>query len=181
MTGGTPAVFLDRDGTLIEDANFIADPALVRLVPGAAQAVARLNAAGYLAIVVTNQSGIAQGLVSPAAYARVAVTVATRFAALGARLDAQYHCPHHPDVTGPCECRKPGLLLYMQAAEALHVDLARSWCVGDRLRDLLPSRRFGGRAIHVRTGQTVDDDAVLAEGFPSVPSLAEAVELILGG
>jgi histidinol-phosphate phosphatase family protein len=112
------AVFLDRDGTIIEDTGYVADPAAVRLLPGAAAAIARLNRAGLPAIVVTNQSGIARGLLDEAAYAAVARRLESLLGAEGARLDGDYYCPHHPDFTGPCECRKPGALLYCQAAAA---------------------------------------------------------------
>ena len=102
------AVFLDRDGTIIEDTGFVADPAEVRLLPGAASAIARLNRAGIPAIVVTNQSGIARGLLDEAGYSAVARRLDALLDAAGARLDADYHCPHHPDFGGTCECRKPG-------------------------------------------------------------------------
>src|SRR5689334_18340998 len=109
------AVFLDRDGTLIEDARYIRDPAVVRLLPSVAAAVARLNAAGILAIVVTNQSGIARGFLTEAEYLAVKQRVDDLLAREGAHLDAHYFCPHLPEITGPCECRKPGTRLYRQA------------------------------------------------------------------
>ena len=118
------AVFLDRDGTIIEDIGYLAAAADVRLLPGAAAAIARLNAAGLAVVVVTNQSGIARGLLDEAAYAATARRLDDLLAAQGARLDAHYHCPHHPEFTGPCECRKPGPLLYRRAAEELGIDLS---------------------------------------------------------
>jgi histidinol-phosphate phosphatase family protein len=160
------AVFLDRDGTIIEDTGYIADPAAVRLLPGAAPAIARLNRAGRSAIVVTNQSGIARGLLDEAAYAAVARRLQALLAADGARLDADYHCPHHPDFTGPCECRKPGPLLYQRAAADHELDLAASWWVGDRMRDVLPAERFGGHGLLL--------------GQPPVRDLSDAVDVILG-
>ncbi len=141
------AVFLDRDGTIIEDTGYLADPASVRLLPGAADAIARLNRAGLPVIVVTNQSGIARGLLDEAAYAATARRLDEILASAGARLDAHYHCPHHPDFTGPCDCRKPGPLLYQRAAAEHGLDLASSWWVGDRLRDVQPAGRFGGRSV----------------------------------
>lgn len=160
------AVFLDRDGTIIEDTGYIADPEAVRLLPGAAAAIARLNRAGRPAIVVTNQSGIARGLLDEAAYAAVARRLEALLAADGARLDAHYHCPHHPDFTGPCECRKPGPLLYRRAAADHELDLAASWWVGDRMRDVLPAERFGGHGLLL--------------GQPPVRDLSAAVDFILG-
>ena len=141
------AVFLDRDGTIIEDTGYIADPDAVRLLPGAAAAIARLNRAGLPAIVVTNQSGIARGLLDEATYRAVARRLEAQLADAGARLDADYHCPHHPDLTGACECRKPGPLLYRRAAADHGLDLARSWWVGDRERDVAAAERFGGRGV----------------------------------
>jgi len=172
------AVFLDRDGTIIEDTGYLAEPAAVRLLPGAAPAIARLNRAGIAAIVVTNQSGIARGLLDESAYAAVARQLEALLAAEGARLDADYHCPHHPDFTGPCECRKPEPLLYRMAAADHGLDLADSWWVGDRMRDVAPAERLGGRGILI--ADPPDKALSPAAGrFPVVRDLASAVDLIL--
>jgi D-glycero-D-manno-heptose 1,7-bisphosphate phosphatase len=152
-----PAVFLDRDGTLIEDRHYLRDPDLVQLLPGAADAVRRLNAAAIPAVVVTNQSGIARGLLTEADYAATARRLDELLAGEDARLDGHYHCPHLPGVTGPCDCRKPGPLLYERAARDLDLDLAASWWVGDRERDLEAADRFGGRAILVLTGAGLEE------------------------
>jgi D-glycero-D-manno-heptose 1,7-bisphosphate phosphatase len=173
-------LFLDRDGTLIEDTHFVREPAEVRLIGGAVEAVARLNAAGWRTVVVTNQSGIARGLLSETDYAAVAAHVERLFRDGGARLDAQLHCPHHPDLTGPCACRKPGTGLYEEARARFGLDFSRSWYIGDRLRDLEPARRLGGHALHVLSGYRGEDAAVADAGFRSVRDLAEAVDVILG-
>lgn len=176
---GRHAVFLDRDGTIIEDAGYLADPAAVRLLPGAAEAIGRLNRAGMPAIVVTNQSGIARGLLDEESYEATARRLDELLAAAGARLDGQYHCPHHPDFTGPCECRKPGLLLYRSAATDHGLHLARGWWVGDQLRDVLPAERLGGRGLLIG-GTGADDLSTSAAGrFPLVRDLGEAVSIIL--
>jgi D-glycero-D-manno-heptose 1,7-bisphosphate phosphatase len=176
---GRSAVFLDRDGTLIEDVGYIADATEVRLLPGVAPAIARLNQAGMPAIVVTNQSGIARGLFDEGAYAATARRLDELLAGAGARLDAHYHCPHHPDITGVCDCRKPGTLLYQRAASDYGLHLARSWWVGDRLRDVLPAERFNARGLLI--GQPAPDElhANLAGRFPVVPNLRAAVDVIL--
>lgn len=175
-----PAVFLDRDGTLMEDRGYLGDPAGARLLPGAAAAVARLNAAGLAAIVVTNQSGIARGLFSEADYHRVERRLEELLAEAGARLDGQYFCPHLPEITGPCQCRKPGGLLFRQAASGLGIDLGASWWIGDKLTDLEPSRPYGARGILVETGEgRAHTAAALSAGFGVVPDLAAAVEKIL--
>ena len=177
---GRPAVFLDRDGTLIEDRHYLRDPAGVQLLPGAAAAVRELNAAGLPAVVVTNQSGIARGLLTEAEYAATSARLAELLAAQGARLEGQWHCPHHPDLTGPCECRKPGPLLYRQAAAALALDLARSWWVGDRPRDVQAARLFGGRGILVRSADSEPEVTLPAAAeWPAVADLLAAVQLIL--
>jgi D-glycero-D-manno-heptose 1,7-bisphosphate phosphatase len=176
---GRPAVFLDRDGTIIEDVAYLRDTEQVRLLPGAANAIKRLNASGFLAIVVTNQSGIARGLLSRNDYQLTERRVDELLAQDGAHLDAHYFCPHLPELTGPCDCRKPGALLYRQAAEHFHIDLARSWWVGDRMRDVLPADILGGHGILVLgdadRGEVGEEKA---SRFPRVRDLAEAVELI---
>ena len=101
------AVFLDRDGTIMEDAHYIKSPDQVRLIPGAAAAVKRINDAGVRAIVVTNQSGLARGKFKPEDYEAVRKHFEALLAAEGAHIDASYFCPHHPSITGPCNCRKP--------------------------------------------------------------------------
>ncbi|HEX5964110.1 MAG TPA: HAD family hydrolase [Gemmatimonadales bacterium] len=174
-----PAVFLDRDGTIIEDVPYLRDPKGVRLLPGAAEAIGRLKERGFLAIVVTNQSGIARGLLSRNDYHLIERRVDQLLESQGARLDAHYFCPHLPELTGPCDCRKPGVLLYSQAAEQFGIDLGASWWVGDRLRDVLPAEAFGGRGILVHSGM---DQAEAADGnasrFAQAKDLAAAVELI---
>lgn len=170
------AAFLDRDGTLIDDPGFLREPDRVTLLPGAADAVARLNAAGLAAVTVSNQSGIARGLYELDDYLAVEDRLLALLSERGARVDGRYYCPHHPDFTGPCGCRKPGVDLFERAAADLGLDLARSWWIGDRVRDLLPSRHFGGRAVLVETGQgATEREEAISLGFPTVPSIFEAV------
>ncbi|PYO98897.1 MAG: hypothetical protein DMD60_03070 [Gemmatimonadetes bacterium] len=177
------AVFLDRDGTIVEDPGFLREPGKVRLLPGAGAAIHRLNQAGWLVITVSNQSGIARGLYDAAAYTAVQRRLAELLAAHGARLDGAYFCPHHPDFTGPCECRKPGVRLFREAGTALGLDLARSVWVGDRLSDVEPARQLGGRAFLVRTGRGAAHAAQgRALGIPVVVDLAAAAaEIVRGG
>jgi histidinol-phosphate phosphatase family protein len=177
---GRPAVFFDRDGTLIEDRHFLRDPNQVQLLPGAAVAVRRLDRAGRPVVVVTNQSGIARGLLSEEDYRATAKRLEELLAAAGARLAGQYHCPHLPEISGPCECRKPGSLLYRQAAEERGLDLARSWRVGDRLRDIAAAGPLGGRGLLVLAAAPAGEaEAAAAQGWAAVPDLAAAVSAIL--
>jgi D-glycero-D-manno-heptose 1,7-bisphosphate phosphatase len=172
---GALAVFLDRDGTIIEDAGYLRDPAGVRLLPGAAHAIRQLNEQGLIVVVATNQSGIARGLLTLDEYSATERRVDELLALEGARIDAHYFCPHLPELSGPCDCRKPGSLLYRQAAERFGIDLSRSWWVGDRLRDVLPAETFGGRGILV--GGTEAQNAE-TNRFLRARDLMGAVELI---
>jgi D-glycero-D-manno-heptose 1,7-bisphosphate phosphatase len=153
------AVFLDRDGTLLDELGFLARPADLRLLPGAAAGVRALNQAGLAVVLVTNQSGIARGLFSEADLAAIHARLAQELERAGAHLDALYHCPHHPEQGQPplrraCSCRKPEPGLLLLAARELGLDLARSWIVGDSVRDLEAGRRAGipGRVL-VLTGK----------------------------
>ncbi|MEO5509494.1 MAG: HAD family hydrolase [Longimicrobiales bacterium] len=147
-----PALFADRDGTIIVEMEYLSDPAGVELIPWAAAALREFRTAGYALIVVTNQSGIARGLYTIAEYERVQTRLTELLEGEGVRLDAVYCCPHHPSAGGPCECRKPGTLLYRRAATEHGIDLARSVYVGDRRTDAEPAESFGGRGILLRTG-----------------------------
>lgn len=175
-----PAAFLDRDGTLMRDMHYPRDPEHVFLVAGVAGALRRLTDAGVARVVVTNQSGIAQGMVSEADYAAVRDRLAELLAAEGVRVDASYHCPHHPDFTGPCACRKPGLLLYETAARDLGLDFARSLFVGDRWRDVAPGLALGGYAVLVPSEATpaADRERALAAA-EVIPTLGDAVDRYL--
>ena len=165
---------------MIEDVSYLRDPAETRLLPGAAEAIRRLNQGGLLAIVVTNQSGIARGLVSRNQYQMTERRVDDLLRPAKAHLDAHYFCPHLPELTGPCDCRKPGVLLYRQAAEQFGIDLRESWWIGDRLRDVLPAETLGGRGILVLTGEgEVERRDERADKFEKAKDLAAAVDLIL--
>ncbi|HEX9893866.1 MAG TPA: HAD family hydrolase [Gemmatimonadales bacterium] len=174
-----PAAFLDRDGSIIEDTGFVRDPDTVRLVPGAAEAIGRLNHAGWVVVVITNQSGLARGLMTPAEYDAVKRRTEQLLANESARIDATYLCPHWPPITGPCQCRKPGLAHYRAAIEAFHIDPAKSLFLGDKLSDILPARALGGRGVLVRTGQGARSEAdARAAGFAVAANLLEAVNAL---
>ena len=179
-----PALFIDRDGTIIADAHYLADPAGVRLLPGAASAIAAANAARVPVVVVTNQSGIARGLITPAQYEATRARTDALLARQGARVLATYHCPHWPDVTGPCDCRKPALGMYRDAAAHHALDLARSAYIGDRWRDVSPALATGGVGILVPGRETPADDIerareMLSSRLTIAASLTEAVHLAL--
>ena len=176
------AAFLDRDGTIIEDADYPSDPAAVRLLPGAARAVRLLNEARIPVIVVTNQSGIARGMFGEEDYEAVRERLDDLLGAEGARVDATYHCPHHPEFTGPCNCRKPGTELYARAVRDHGLPAHGALFVGDRMRDVLPSRAFGGRGVLVPSPSTPAADRARAEReFETAESLLVLVESVLLG
>ncbi len=159
-----PAVFLDRDGVLIEDAHYVGSPDRVCLIPGAAEAVAGLNRAGWAVVVVTNQAGVAKGYFTAAAVEAVHEFLAEQLAGYGARVDGFYYCPHHPEgeVTAyrtRCACRKPEPGMIRAAAADLGLDPARSWMVGDRATDLEAGAAAGCRTVLVRTGYGAGVDA----------------------
>ena len=130
------ALFIDRDGTLIADAHYLADASRVQLLAGAAAAVAKANAAKVPVVVVTNQSGIARGLITHAQYEAVRDQTNALLSAGGAAVLATYHCPHWGHPKEPCACRKPGLGMYREAAAAHQLDLRHSAYIGDRWRDV---------------------------------------------
>lgn len=167
------AVFLDRDGTLIEDPGYLSDPAAVSLRRGATEAVGRLNAAGIPVIVVTNQSGIGRGYYTESDFRAVQAEVERQLAAGGARLDAVYFCPHDPDSEA-CRCRKPGTELFERAAGDLGIRLDRCLYIGDRVRDLIPGLALGGDAILVAGSDGRYDGPVSAE-IPQLENVLEAI------
>lgn len=169
----TWTVFLDRDGTLNEKApegDYVKAPEELRMLPGAAAAVARLNAAGLRAVLVTNQRGIARGMMSAADVDAVHAKLRDELAAQGARLDTILVCPHE---TGVCDCRKPGIGLFVQARDAQpDIDFARSVMVGDAPSDIQAGRAAGMMTVGIGPRAAGADHAA--------GDLGEAVDWILG-
>jgi D-glycero-D-manno-heptose 1,7-bisphosphate phosphatase len=151
------AVFFDRDGTLIEEADFLIDPDLIRATAGAFEAVRRANQAGVLAIVVTNQSGVARGYLSENQLRTINQRMQELFESEGARLDAVYYCPHHPTeglegYAVTCHCRKPRPGLLEEAARERGICLEQSVTIGDSLRDIEAGHRAGTAGVLVTSG-----------------------------
>lgn len=177
-----PAVFLDRDGTLNEEVGYLAREEDLRLLPGAAAAVAALNARGIPVVVVTNQSGIGRGYYGWREFAAVMSRMGTLLALENAHLDAVYAAPHHEAGEGVYAVadhpdRKPNPGMLQRAAEEHGLDLARSWMVGDKAIDVEAGRRAGCRTCLVRTGYGADEATCGADLV--VEDLAEAVARIL--
>ena len=180
MTGSRArgAIFLDRDGTLMRDAHYVSRAEDVVLIPGAGAALRAVNEARVPAILVTNQSGIGRGYFTVAEYERVHARLTELLAAEGARLDAAYFCPHAPDDL--CECRKPGTLLFRNAASEHALDLTKSWSLGDRARDVEALVALGGRGFLVPGDNTPPDEAARAAlDQGAMPTLGEAVRVAL--
>jgi len=174
-----PAVFLDRDGTVNVDTGFVRRAADVALIPGAARAIARLNAAHVPVVIVTNQSGLGRGMFATADYVAVRDRVALLLAEHDAHVDATYECPHDPRA-GACACRKPGTALFERAALDLGLALERSWYLGDRWRDVEPGLALGGVAVLVPSAATPDDERRTATERAAVAdTLGEAVDAVL--
>lgn len=181
---GRRAAFLDRDGTINVEVNYLYRPADLVLIRGAAPAIARLNQAGYLVIVVTNQAGVARGYYSLAALHALHAHVYEQLMGLGARIDAFFFCPHHPDFTGSCDCRKPAPGMLRAAAQQYEIDLQRSWMIGDAAGDLGAGNAAGCRTILVRTGYgpAVEQnlrDVALVRPDAIADDLAAAVDHVL--
>jgi D,D-heptose 1,7-bisphosphate phosphatase len=155
------AVFLDKDGTIIEDLPYNVDPARIRFLPGTMEGVRRLHAAGYLLFVVTNQSGIARGFYTEEDMDRVAAFLGRAMSQHGVPLAGYYYCPHLPQGTVPgynieCMCRKPQPGLIIRASREHPVDLKESWFIGDILNYVEAGRRAGCRTVLIDNGKETD-------------------------
>jgi D-glycero-D-manno-heptose 1,7-bisphosphate phosphatase len=186
-SGQEPAVFLDRDGTLIKDIGYLRFTREVALYPWSVDAVRALNQAGLPVVVTTNQSGVARGLLTEPMIEDVHRHLSLLLEAGGARIDAYYYCPHHPEATVAsyrrrCDCRKPGCGMIERASADLDLDPARSFVVGDKWSDVGAARAAGARGILVRTGYGAVEET---EPLPDltadavVDNLVEAVSWIL--
>jgi D-glycero-D-manno-heptose 1,7-bisphosphate phosphatase len=178
----TPAVFLDRDGTINEEMGYINHLSRFVLLPGVPEAIRRLNEAGVKVVVVTNQSGAARGYFPFELVEEVHLQLRDLLAAGGARVDAIYSCLHHP--TAGCPCRKPHPGLVLEAARDLDLDLTRSFMVGDRYKDIETAANAGVKGILVLTGYGRGENEYFARTAQAqpvhvAPDLLDAVTWIL--
>lgn len=184
------AIFIDRDGTLADEVGYVNDVSRFRLFPWSVEAVRLINRSGYLAVMVTNQAGVARGYFPEPAIQEVHDRLGAALADGAARLDGVYYCPHHPQAGAApyrqdCDCRKPKPGLLTRAAGDLGIDLARSWVVGDRKGDLEVAWAVGARGAMVKTGYGRGELRHHAPAWPRQPDLVaehllEAVSLIVG-
>ena len=181
------AVFLDRDGTIIEDVGYLESLDQIAWFPWTSDAIRALNRAGLPVIVITNQSGVARGRFTEAHVDDTHRALDVRLAAADARIDAYYYCPHHPEgvvaeYARACDCRKPGRGLVDRAVRDLALDPARSFVVGDRWLDVGMAHAIGGRGILVRTGVGAEQEREPPDGMTAdavVDNLVAAVSWIL--
>lgn len=179
------AVFLDKDGTLIENVPYNVDPARIRLAPGAAEGLTLLDAAGYRLIVISNQPGVALGRFPEKALVAVESKLRSVLADFGVPLAGFYYCPHHPEGSIPrytkrCQCRKPMPGLIIRAAKKHRISLEQSWVVGDILHDVEAGRRAKCRTVLIDNGNETEWN-VFPQWLPQriAADLAEAADLIL--
>lgn len=174
-----PAVFLDRDGTINVEKNYLHRVADWEWIPGAPEAIARLNRVGYLVVVVTNQAGVARGLYTERDIHVLHDHVSAELAEHGARVDAYYHCPHHPDFDLACACRKPAPGMILRAIADLDIDRSRSWMVGDKAVDAQAGEAAWLGTVLVRTGYGADEEHDRPRKTLVVDTVAHAVEIIV--
>ncbi len=184
-----PAVFIDRDGTVNEQMGYINHPSRFRLLPGAAEAIGLLNENHLLAIIVSNQSGVARGYFPMTLVHKIHALMQERLEEKGARLDGIFFCPHHPRGTVPnfakaCDCRKPQTGLIAKACGTFDIDMSRSYLIGDRCLDIETAERAGLKGILVETGYGLGDMAYILPQSPFnpahvAPDLLQAVRWIL--
>jgi len=161
QTSSRRAIFLDRDGTINREVNYLSDPSQIELLPGAAETIAYWNSHNWMVVLVTNQAGVGRGYFPTSAVEAVHQKLQAVLAERGARLDGIYFCPHSTDDA--CSCRKPNSRLFVTASRELGIDLKRSFLIGDKLTDVMPARELGAKAILVRTGYGEEQSRHLGE------------------
>jgi D-glycero-D-manno-heptose 1,7-bisphosphate phosphatase len=180
------AVFLDRDGTLNEDPGYISDPEKVVLFPDTGNALALLKKYGFMLIVISNQSGIARGIMTSRDVDSVNEKINNLLSEHKVKIDAFYYCPAHPDYSSEeeCVCRKPSAKLVFEAAKEFNVDLEKSYFIGDSVSDIQCGENAGLKTILVRTGKGEESFYILQKenNFPTfvADNLINACNFILG-
>lgn len=178
------AVFIDRDGTINVEKEYLYRPEEFELIPGAAQAIRLLNESGFLVIVVTNQSGVARGYYTEEDVHLLHRHITMQLEQAGSRVDAWFYCPHHPSGRGsyslPCRCRKPQPGMLLEAARRFEINLESSFMIGDKLVDIEAGRAAGCSSILVRTGYGRDEEQELSAGIEVFDDLLAAAEHVAG-
>jgi D-glycero-D-manno-heptose 1,7-bisphosphate phosphatase len=179
------AVFLDRDGTIIEDVGYLNNPQHIKFIDGSIDAIKKLNESGYKVVVITNQAGIARGLITEDMLQTIDKTLHKWILSGGAHLDSIYYCPHHPEhgvhpYKQDCTCRKPHPGLIKKAEKDLDIDLSQSFMIGDKATDVEAGQRAGTKAIFVRSGPREKEEGKIKEKPDHIAeNLADAVNWLL--
>jgi D-glycero-D-manno-heptose 1,7-bisphosphate phosphatase len=185
MQGSNRAVFVDRDGTIIEDSGYISSPQDVQFLPGSIAAIRQLNQAGYKVIVITNQSGVARGFFGEDMLQTVDKSIHKAVLSGGGHIDAFYYCPHHSEhgvypYRQECACRKPAPGLIKKAAREHQIDLSRSFMIGDHSCDIAAGQQAGVRTVFVTTGHGAKEQHKLQQQPDQIAAnLAAAVDWVL--
>ncbi len=185
-TAGRKAVFLDRDGTINVEKDYLYLIEDCQLISNAAEAIRRFNAAGFLVIIVTNQSGIGRGYYDEEMLEQLHRHMEQELTKAGARVDAWYFCPHHPNhgigsYRRECACRKPLPGMLLQAAADWSIDLGESFMIGDKLADVEAGLKAGCRPLLVRTGYGLAEEQALPEGVMAYDDILAASVAIISG
>lgn len=179
------AVFLDRDGTIVQDVGYMNSPQQIEFIPGSIEAIKKLNAAGFKVVVITNQAGVAKGLVTEDMLQTIDKTLHKGILSGGAHLDGLYYCPHHPEhgfypYKQVCECRKPHPGLIKRAHRDLNIDLSKSYMVGDKGTDIEAGQRAGTKTVFVLTGKGArEKQSLQCKPEHTAKNLFDAVNWIL--
>jgi histidinol-phosphate phosphatase family protein len=174
-----PALFLDRDGVINEDPGWISSPSQLTIYPFAAEAIGLANRAGFVVLVISNQSVVARGLADVESVHAIHSRMNVELGRTAARIDGFYFCPHHPDFSGPCRCRKPEIGLIEQAAHEHAIDLDSSFFVGDATSDVMAGRNAGLHTVLVETGKAGGDGLYDVSPDSTSENLLTAVREIL--
>lgn len=175
------AIFLDRDGVINKEVNYLSDPEEFELLEGTVEALKIMKHQGYLLIVITNQSGLARGYFSEETLNDIHTKMKRLLNDGGVELDDIFYCPHHPEFTGECSCRKPKPGMLLEAKEKYEIDLSRSYMVGDTLSDIKAGKNAGCKTVFVLTGHgsereekidTVGPDYI----YPNLLEFAKSIE-----
>jgi D,D-heptose 1,7-bisphosphate phosphatase len=179
------AVFLDRDGTIIEDVGYLNSPDQIKFIPGSVEAIKLLKDAGYKVIIITNQAGVARGLISEDMLQTIDKIIHKWILHGGGHLDGIYYCPHHPEhgvypYRQECECRKPNLGMIKKATKAHNIDLSQSYIIGDKATDVETGQRAGIKTVMVLSGLGKEEKKLLKNPPDHVAeNLLAAVKWIL--
>lgn len=177
------AVFLDRDGTINREVNYLRDVRQLRILPNVAEAIRQLNRLEYLVIVISNQPVVARGWLSERGVDEIHDELKKRLTKKNAKIDAIYYCPHHPNAKLnkyriDCQCRKPNIEMIQKAVNHFKIDLQKSFVIGDRTPDILAAQRAGMRSILVKTGYGGNDNTYNVEPDEVAKNLNDAVTII---